>query len=147
MERLPTPIPLTSTLLEEHELMVCEPAVPCSRLTVLLVESSNAENRLVLGPKKISVSPGVNAPPLFPDRPYTPDPVIEPWDHLPFGIRGVPRSELPLQGNYARPSGVTFLEWENSYLEVNHKAREHIPKVGGFGDKVFPFANSFHRPS
>ena len=28
MERPPTPIPSTSTLPEEHELMVCEPAVP-----------------------------------------------------------------------------------------------------------------------
>ena len=28
MERPPTPIPSTSTLQEEHELMVCEPAVP-----------------------------------------------------------------------------------------------------------------------
>ena len=28
MERPPTPIPSTSTSLEEHELMVCEPAVP-----------------------------------------------------------------------------------------------------------------------
>ena len=62
MEHLPTPIPLTSTLLEEHELMVCEPAVPGSRLTVLLVESSNQENRPVLGPKKISVSPGPSVP-------------------------------------------------------------------------------------
>ena len=64
MERPPTPIPSTSTLLEEHELMVCEPAVPHSRLTVLLVGSSNAENRPVLGPKKISISPGPNAPPV-----------------------------------------------------------------------------------
>ena len=62
MERPPTPIPSTSTLLEEHELMVCEPAVPCPRLTVLLIESSNAENRPVLGPKKISVSPSLNVP-------------------------------------------------------------------------------------
>ena len=63
MERPPTPIPSTSTLLEEHKLMVCEPAVPGSRLTILLVESSNVENRLVLGPK-ISVLPGPNAPPI-----------------------------------------------------------------------------------
>ena len=28
MERQPTPIPSTSILPEEHELMVCEPAVP-----------------------------------------------------------------------------------------------------------------------
>ena len=64
MEHPPTPIPLTSTLPGEHELMVCEPAVPHSGLTVLLIESSNAENRPVLGPKKVSVSPGPNAPPI-----------------------------------------------------------------------------------
>ena len=68
--------------------------------------------------------------PSLPDRPYTPDPVIEPWDHLPFGVRGVPRSEPPLRGNQERPSGVTFQEWENSYLEVNRKDRVHVPKVG-----------------
>ena len=34
---------------------------PDSGLTVLLVESSNVENRPVLRPKKISVSPGPNA--------------------------------------------------------------------------------------
>ena len=69
--------------------------------------------------------------PSFPDRLYTPEFEIEPWDHLPFGIRGVPRNEPLLQGDNARPSGVTFPEWENSYLEVNHRGREHVPKVGG----------------
>ena len=58
MEHPPTPIPSTSTLLEEHELMVCEPAVPGSWLTDLLIESSNQENRPVLRLKKISVLPG-----------------------------------------------------------------------------------------
>ena len=39
--------------------MVCEPAVPSSRLTALLAESTNQENRPVLRLKKISVSPGL----------------------------------------------------------------------------------------
>ena len=38
---------------------------PGSGLTVLLAESSNAENRPVLGPKKISVLPGPNAPAII----------------------------------------------------------------------------------
>ena len=148
MERPPTPIPSTSTLPEGHELMVCEPAVPRSGLTVLLVESSNAENRPVLGPKKISVLPGPNASAIvtrssvysrFRDRTMGSSPV---WDSgSPKKRTAPPRKQRKTIGGYVPRVGEFLPRGEPQGQVSCTQGWSSLLRRG------LPLADDFHRPS